>query len=104
MDITKLTLGQKKALLESLENQKSKRNTAERNTLNALREDLGEVINTRHYGEFIICGNYIKLHNFDTFGENYKARWIKIHETPRGEFFTCSYFNNKRIYLDEEVI
>lgn len=101
MRIENLTLGQKKALLESLEKQKSKKTPPEVKTLNDLREFFAEPVDVEEFGEgfFKRCGDFIKMIDMDTFGENYRNNWVKLKETSKGEYFTSFYTGGKRIYL-----
>jgi len=76
-DITKLTEGQKKAMLTSLLNGTS--NTAAENKLKfALMDDLAEGDKAASFG-VITCMGYAKVVNIDTFGEDYREVWAKIH-------------------------
>lgn len=106
MDISKLTQGQKQALLYSLERQKTPKTTGERNTLEALRLDNAEEVLTVDGNIVLRCGDYVKMRDkdFDTFGEDYRNRWIKIRETNKGEYFNSHYLSPTgravRIYLE----
>ena len=99
MNISKLTIGQQKSLLDSLEKQVSKRTPSETSTMNELRDILSEEIDGGDAKGFKRCGNHVKMINLDTFGERYNNCWIKIYESSKGEFFTSSYIG-KRIYIN----
>lgn len=100
MNIEHLTEGQAKFLLESLERQKSKKTQAETILLNDLRERFSEVIEQGSAKGFKRCGDYVKMINMDTFGDNYKNNWIKVKQNTKGEYFIMKYLGNKRIYID----
>lgn len=59
--------------------------------------------------ETTVCGipflrksNAVKSIGLDTFGEDYRNRWIKIRASEKGEFFTASYYGGHRMYLDND--
>ena len=97
MKVTNLTLGQREVLLSSLIKQK--------------RE--GRMIEVREVSSeddsYIFEVNGSETHArvadrfFDTFGEDYRRRWMKIKESTKGCYIMCSYYSvsgSKRIYLD----
>jgi hypothetical protein len=97
MEIKNLTIGQKKALIISLENQVSKKTPSEVKLLNELREDLAEVEIFGGFA-FLVCGSYAKQLEMDKFDEDYRNSWIKIKESGKGFFITSYYTGNKRLY------
>lgn len=101
MNISNLTIGQKKALLKSLESQKSPMTKSEKIALNALRFDLSEEI-TAEEGRFTLLrvGNLVRMIDIDTFGEDYRIRWVKVKENRKGEFFNIQYLSGSRIFID----
>ena len=92
------TEGQKKALFESLSNQKSEMTEAEQKFYNEYK-NIFSVKLTGAASNFERLNNKVRLFNFDNFGENYKSCWIQIYENSKGEYFYSSYIG-KRIYLD----
>ncbi|MHA2278822.1 MAG: hypothetical protein ACXAC2_23835 [Candidatus Kariarchaeaceae archaeon] len=79
---------------------------AEKKTLEDLRMLLSEEVDIILDGEMIVgngkvirCGDVVKIIGADTFGDDYRFGWIKLKETMRGEYFTCKYYDNKRIYI-----
>lgn len=98
MKASKLTIGQQKFLLESLEKQTSPKTKAENSLLNELRDLFSEELDGDATG-FKRCGNYVKQTQIDTFGERYNNCWIKIHTSGKGEYFTSSYMG-RRIYIN----
>jgi hypothetical protein len=105
MDISKLTQGQKQALYNSLEYQKTPKTTAEKETLNQLRMELAEEVETEMGLIVLRVGDLVRMRDkdFDTYGEDYRNRWMKVRESGKGEFFNSHYLSStgraKRIYL-----
>ena len=99
MEISKLTTGQKNALLQSLINQTSPMTSGEKSMFDQLKNDAIEIVETEKGWEVERFGNKVRQIDIDTFGEDYRNCWIQLYETSKGVFFTSSYFGNKRIYL-----
>lgn len=97
MDIKYLLEPQKKALYESLRDQKSDMTSAEKKLYSQLREYFAETIEVED-NKLLVLDGYVKQIEMDTFGEDYRFGWIKLRTTNKGEFFYSSY-HGKRIYL-----
>jgi hypothetical protein len=92
-----LTQGQKKALFESLDNQKSEMTKAEQKFYND-HKNIFTVKLTGAAQNYERLNDKVRQINFDNFGENYRNCWIKIYNNSKGEYFYSSY-TGKRIYL-----
>jgi hypothetical protein len=99
MDTSRFTKGQKEALLQSLSNQKSPMTRGEKALFEQLRKEAIVIVKTQSGCEFEMFENKVRQIGMDTFGEDYRNRWIKLKESSNGVYFTASYFGNKRIYL-----
>ena len=101
MKATNYPVEVQKALLESLTNQKSPKTPAEVNLLSELRDIFAEECEVDGYNktDFKRVGNYIKMADMDTFGEDYRNKWVKIKSNSKGEYFTIKYLGNNRIYI-----
>jgi hypothetical protein len=94
-----LTQGQKHALYESLRDQRSPMTTAEKRMYSRLREDLADRVTP--YGRchtVLYLDGYCKEVDQDTFGDDYRFRWCKVHETGKGQYYYSNYYE-KRVYL-----
>lgn len=112
MKVTNLTLGQREVLLSSLRKQKREGRMIEGSSEDKvyrelLREAVREV--SSEDGSYIFevngSGTHARVADkfFDTFGEDYRRRWMKIKESTKGCYIMCSYYSvsgSKRIYLD----
>ena len=100
MEVSNLTIGQQKFLLESLTNQKGPMTPLEKRKLNKLRDLFAEECVVDGDKNFKRVGGFVKMVNMDTFGDNYKNNWIKVRRTDKGEYITMLYTGNKRMYLN----
>lgn len=108
--IENLTEGQKKGMLEMLSNS-TNLTGPEREILTQLRVYFKKTIiavrchellkiNQRPI-EMILseCGGYVKMLWLDTFGEDYRNRWVKLRESSKGQYFNMKYLGDERWYL-----
>ena len=102
MNITTLTPGQREALKASLENQAAPMTPAEIRTLRALTQEEMTIEETLDGIRMERQGDKVRMIEMDTFGEDYRNRWIKIQSTEKGEYFTSYYLGNKRKYLNND--
>ena len=103
LDIMNYTEGQKKALLESLKAQSSPMTQGEKSLLAELKEYFTTIVSTIEGLKVERLGDKVRILEMDTFGEDYRNRWIKLRYTSKGEFFSCYYWGNKRMYLDNDL-
>jgi hypothetical protein len=92
------TEAQLKALSQSLERQKSPKTPMEKEVMMLLRDMFSEKLTGKAKG-YKRFGNYVKMIDMDTFGEDYRNNWIKIQESDKGEFFVHQYTGGKRVYI-----
>lgn len=96
MNISKLTIGQQKALFESLRDQKSTKTPAESRIYNQLREIFADQVD----GWFILDG-YAKQIHFDSFGDGWRNKWLKIYENDKGSFVDAAYFGGRHYIVTD---